>query len=98
MCDSWTDSREKYSWSVDLSNFKNARHYPNYFNCIITPKTIVAFEDKFRVAINGAGSFEVAGEVCFWKNYGNALARDRITQALFTHPLLSRLLFFLQVQ
>ncbi len=45
----------------------------------------MTFENKFRAAIDGNGSFEIAGEVCFWKNYGNAQARNRVTQKLLTH-------------
>jgi len=85
MCKTWIDAYEKYSWTVNLTKFKDSVEYPNYFNCVITQANVVAFEDKFRAMIDGAGSFGVAGEVCFWKNYGNFQSRNRITQRLLLH-------------
>ncbi len=85
MCRTWIDAYKKYSWTVDLTRFKESAKYPNYFNRVITPVDVVAFEDKFRTVIDGADSFEVAGEVCFWKNYGNFQSRNRITQQLLLH-------------
>ena len=85
MCKTWIDAYEKYNWTVNLTKFKDSVKYPNYFNYVITPANVVAFEDKSRAMIDGAGSFEVAGEVCFWKNYGNFQSRNRITQRLLLH-------------
>lgn len=90
MCCGWNDAYRMYSWMVDLGNFSNAANYPGYFNRIISPDNVVEFENTFRKAINEAkedGRFVIAGEVCFWKNYGNAQARNRVTRALLDHLL-----------
>jgi len=85
MFNSWNEARKKFSWRVDLRHFKGAADYPGFFNRVIEPPDVKAFEDRFRVAIDGNHSFVIAGEVCFWKNYGNAQSRDRATQKLLTH-------------
>ena len=85
MFNSWDKTYRMYSWTVDLSHFGKTADYPGYFNRVITPADIVTFENKFRTAIDDIGSFEIAGEVCFWKNYGNAHARNRVTQKLLAH-------------
>jgi len=85
MCNSWYKAYNRYSWTADLRRFSRAADYPGHFNCVVTPATVATFEDKFRMAIDGNGSFEVAGEVCFWKNYGSAQARNRITEKLLKH-------------
>jgi len=85
MCNSWICARRKYSWTVDLTHFSGSEDYPGFFNQTITPADIQEFEDTFRAAVDGAGSYEVAGEECFWKNYGNFQARNRITQTLLLH-------------
>src|SRR4030065_1895320 len=85
MCNSWINALRMYNWVVDLCHFRNAGNYPGYFNRIIQPFEVVLFEDTFRAIINENGSFGIAGEVCFWKNYGNAQARDRVTQNLLNH-------------
>jgi hypothetical protein len=46
---------------------------------------VKTFEDRFRATIYGNGSFVIAGEVCFWKNYGNVKSRDRTTKKLLNH-------------
>ena len=79
MCESWVNALEKYSWRVDLGRFKRAADYPGYFNRVIRPADVVAFENQFRGAIDGTGSFEIAGEVCFWKSHRNN------TQKLLTY-------------
>lgn len=85
MCNSWTTAHSKYDWTVDLTRFLWAKHYPGYFNRIITPANTTTFEDRFRHAIDGSLSFEIAGEVCFWKNYGNPQTRDKLTLRLLMH-------------
>jgi len=85
MCNSWYEANRQYSWTVDLSHFSRAADYPEYFNRVIASADVMAFEKRFRVAIDGNGSFEIAGEVCFWKNYGNAKARNQVTQGLLAH-------------
>lgn len=85
MCNNWTNALRMYNWKVDLRHFKSAQNYPAYFNRTIQPNEVVQFEDAFRAMIDDNGSFEIAGEVCFWKNYGNNKARDKITQSLLTH-------------
>ncbi|MCJ7632339.1 hypothetical protein MUP77_08095 [Candidatus Bathyarchaeota archaeon] len=81
----WIDARKNYSWTVNLADFVRAIEYPGFFNLVIRPEDIVALENSFRVAIDEGGSFEVAGEICFWKNYGSFQSRDSITQALLSH-------------
>lgn len=85
MCNSWTKAFKMYNWAVDLQHFNSATNYPAYFNRSIQPDEVVQFEDTFRATIDENGSFEMAGEVCFWKNYGNIQARNRLTQRLLTH-------------
>lgn len=85
MCDSWKEAYKKYSWTVPLGHFDKSADYPNFFNHIIRPTDVITFEDKFRTAIDNSGSFEIAGEVCFWKNYGNIQARNRVTLKLLTY-------------
>ena len=85
MCNNWNKAYSRYNWEVNLKYFKDAANYPGYFNRVITPADVATFENKFRAAINGNGSFEIAGEVCFWKNYKNAQARNRVTQKLLNH-------------
>lgn len=84
-CEGWQRARGGYCWTVDLSHFERALDYPGRFNRVVTPATVVAFEDEFRAAIDGTGSFEIAGEVCFWKNHGSPQARNRITRDLLKH-------------
>ena len=85
MCKSWITARNEYKWTVDLSHYRWARKFPRYFSRVITPETTTAFEDRLRHAIESHGSFLVTGEVCFWKNYGNAQNRDRLTTRLLKH-------------
>ncbi len=85
MPDSWKEAYQRYNWTVTLGHFKRSADYPGYFNRIITPTDAIAFEDEFRKAVDNAGSFETAGEVCFWKNYGNVQARNQVTQNLLTY-------------
>jgi hypothetical protein len=85
MSKSWHNALEQYNWKVDLRRFRGAANYPGYFNRVIRPADVMAFEDAFRTAVNEAGPFEIAGEVCFWKNYGVFQARNRVTQKLLTH-------------
>lgn len=85
MCNNWDKAYSKYSWTVDLKHFSKAAGCPGYFNRVITSADVMTFENKFRTAVDGNGSFEIAGEVCFWKNYGSAKARNRVTQELLTH-------------
>ena len=69
-CKSWVVAYGKYDWTVNLAEFIGARDYPSFFNLVIRPEDTVTFENSFRMAIDEVGSFEIAGEVCFWKNYG----------------------------
>jgi hypothetical protein len=85
MCKSWDNAHRMYDWTANLSRFGGAAYYPGYFNRVIEPNDVKAFEERFRAAIDGTGSFEIAGEVCFWKNYGNYRARNKITQKLLEH-------------
>ena len=85
MCKSWVSVLGQYNWRVDLRHFSAAASYSGYFNRVIRPDDVVAFEDAFSTAVDEAGSFEIAGEVCFWKNYGVFQARNRVTQELLTY-------------
>ena len=85
MCDTWINALRRYHWQVDLATFKHAREYPGYFNRTITPAGVVEFENIFRASLNEPGHYQVAGEVCFWKNFGNFQARNRITKRLLDH-------------
>ena len=88
MCTSWKDAYQTYDWTVDLSEFSNAANYAGYFDRIIGPGDTIEFESAFRTAVNEdekSTSFAVAGEVCFWKNYGSHKSRNRRTQALLDH-------------
>jgi len=87
MCNSWTNALAMYNWTVDLQKFNNARNYPAYFNRIIQPLEVVQFENTFREHINENSTFQIAGEVCFWKNYGNHLSRNKLTESLLRHLL-----------
>lgn len=78
----WARAREHYAWDVDLRHFKHRRRHPGHFNRVIGPKDVTDFEDTFRRALHDGGPYEVAGEVCFWKNYGSYQSRDRTTQRL----------------
>lgn len=84
-CRSWTEALKRYYWKVDLTEFKYARNYPSSFKNIIEPSDIVMLESSFRVAIDEDGSFEIAGEICFWKNYGYERDRDRITKGILDY-------------
>jgi hypothetical protein len=83
--DAWKRLLNVYTWDVNLSNFKFASEYPGHFNRVIRSQDVACFETLFRKAIEGRDSYQVAGEVCYWKNYGNHLSRDKITNALLKH-------------
>jgi len=74
-----------YNWGVDLKTYQHSTEYPNNFDDLIGPKNIMEFENKFYKAISALGGYEVAGEVCYWKNYGTATGRNRITKNLLEH-------------
>lgn len=82
MCENWLAAHRSYNWKVDLTRFKNAERYPGFFNRIIDHANLAQFENDFRHHIQNHGSFEIAGEVCFWKNYGNYQIRNRTTHNL----------------
>jgi hypothetical protein len=85
MCNRWNEAYIRFNWGVDLRHFNGAGDYLDFFNRVIEPQDMITFEDRFRETIDGNGSFVIAGEVCFWKNYGNAQSRDRITHKLLNH-------------
>ena len=85
MCNTWTDALNEFNWQADLTAFRDAHLYPNHFNDAIGPAQLHDFEDAFRLAVDNAMPFEIAGEVCFWKNYGSYLARNNITANLLQH-------------
>jgi hypothetical protein len=85
MCHTWIEALDKYNWQVDLASFQHAREYLGFFNRTITPAGLGQFETDFRASLKGTGHYQIAGEVCFWKNYGNHLAKNRLPEALLTH-------------
>lgn len=85
MCEDWDEAHDHYCWEVNLAHFEGARNYPDHFNRVIASTDVQEFEDDFRAAIDRTGTFQVVGEVCFWKNYGAYQARNRTTQELLTH-------------
>ena len=74
-----------YDWTVDLSTFKDSIGYSGFFTSIITSNNVAEFERKFYKSISEGIHYEVAGEVCYWKNYGTALSRNKITKKLLEH-------------
>jgi hypothetical protein len=84
MCNNWIKAYGMYSWTVDLTHFRGRCNYPGYFNRVITPNNVVVFENEFRKAIKEADLFEIAGEVCFWKNY-RSIRNQRTTQSLLNY-------------
>lgn len=85
MCKRWHEAYKKYDWTVDLRKFSRAAEYDDFFNRIVKPADVIHFENRFREAIETNGSYQVAAEVCFWKNYGNIMAKDKITKRLITY-------------
>jgi len=83
--DAWINAHRDYAWEVDLGHFRERREYPGFFCRVIRSQDAASFEDAFRRAIDGDGTYQVAGEVCYWKNYGNHLSRDKITHNLLKH-------------
>jgi hypothetical protein len=82
MCKKWHEAYKKYDWTVDLRKFSMAAEHEDFLNRIIQPADLVDFENRFRVAIEKNGPYQLAGEVCFWKNYGNFQARNNITKKI----------------
>jgi hypothetical protein len=82
MCENWIGAYQKYDWKVDLRYFKERQMFPGSFDRIIRSTDVIDFEDEFRRAIADTGPFVTAGEVCYWKNYGSAKSRDRLTKEL----------------
>ena len=80
--DAWRNVHGEYAWDVELRHFAKRQRYPGYFSGVIGLQELASFQDSFPQAIDGEGSYVVAGEVCYWKNYGNHLARDKITYDL----------------
>lgn len=80
----WENARKSYNWEVNLGCFKYKANYPGYFNRTITLDNVEDLEKAFRVAIDRFGSFEVAGEVCFWKNYRSP-QKNSLTLHLLRH-------------
>ena len=84
MINNWIKAYKSYNWTVDLSNFQDAKKYQNAFNSVITPQKLIEFETSFRTQITSpnSASFVKAGEVCYWKNFGAFQNRDTITVKL----------------
>ena len=82
MKESWEKARSKYDWTVDLRDFKHKDNYEGYFNEVIDNENTLSFENKFKLSLESEQTFVTAGEVCFWKNYGSHLSRDKLTNSL----------------
>ena len=80
--DKWATARKAYTWQVDLGHFKDRHRCSGFFSGLIGSQSMTRFEDAFRRAIDDDGPCAVAGEVCYWKNYGSYQSRDRITGRL----------------
>jgi len=70
--EAWKRAREAYAWRVDLGNFNNAAKYPGFFDRVIDLEATREFEDAFRASLTPQGHFERAGELVFWKTFGNS--------------------------
>lgn len=80
----WREALDRFNWRVDLMKFKDAKNHPGFFNRVIEPNQVAAFEDSFRAELVPGGNVERAAEVTYWKNGRNYKARDRITRDLLT--------------
>jgi len=85
MCNNWIKAYQSYDWTVNLCNFKESTRYPGFFCHTINPTDIVSFENKFRLNVDCNGSYIIAGEVCFWKNYARNNNRDKIVVSILNH-------------
>jgi hypothetical protein len=83
--ETWSRCLVDYAWAVDLRTFKHRAEYPGHFGRTIGSGDVKSLEDLFRIAVDKGGPYQVAGEVCYWKNYGNHLSRDRMTLELLVH-------------
>lgn len=84
MVETWLNAYTSYDWNVDLAKYDERQKYPGYFNTAITPRNTIDFENKFRESLQN-DEYQVAGEVCFWKNYGIYQSRNRLTAKLLEH-------------
>ncbi|MBM3745517.1 MAG: HEPN domain-containing protein [Acidobacteria bacterium] len=83
-CQQWRSARDSFDWRVDLSAFKHKGDYPGYFDRVIEPQEVTAFEDQFRSAVESGSPYERAGEVYFWKTIGTPKHSEK-TQQLLKH-------------
>jgi hypothetical protein len=80
--ESWEKARSKYDWTVDLKNFRYKTDYIGHFEEVIDKDNTLSFENKFRLSLNSEQESGVIGEVCYWKNYGSHLSREKLTNNL----------------
>jgi hypothetical protein len=88
MCKGWSTARSSWDWKVNLSKYENSSGYPQHFKETIDAENAVEFEKRFQAAIRqyeSENSYIVAGEVTFWKNFGNYQSRNRLTNSILTH-------------
>lgn len=88
MCNNWVEARNMYSWKVDLNTFQDANRYPGHFHLIVTPDQTPGFENRFRSAVEKIANGDnhlFAAEVNYWKNFGNHMARNRLTKSIIDH-------------
>lgn len=85
MTDNWVRVLKSYSWSANLQDFSDSCEYPDFFESDITSGETTELEKKFRRAVDEGGSLEIAGEVCFWKLYGQGRVRNKKTSELLKH-------------
>jgi len=81
MPETWVNALKKYSYRVNLAEYKSARDFPNFFNRQIKGDrdSTMLFEDYFRANIQ---EVQVWYEVTFWKLYSQKRWRDNRTAEL----------------
>ncbi len=87
-CTSWLKAHPLYNWTVDLSTYKEAYRHPEHFDKVIHPGNLREFENSFREAVDNPqdnDSYVIAGEVVYWKLYGNHMARNARTSEMLEY-------------
>jgi len=79
--ETWVSALKKYSYRVNLAEYKSARDFPNFFNQQIRGDrgSTMLFENYFRANIQ---EVQVWYEVTFWKLYSQKRWRDNRTAEL----------------
>lgn len=87
---SWTKALNRYSYFVDLRDYRNHNCFPGYFLRVINGdrRTTIEFEDYFRR--NAQQLIEVYFEVVFWKLYSQPMHRQKLTAEIISNMLEGR--------